>query len=764
MQHAELFEEMAKHLHLALIRHRQYPSVHPLLRAAVAQAHEATRKLLQEFGGVTIGTAAGRLIVNGQALTELGSMLERFRQLLDSLHVWAVTFRPELELSELERFLKILADSTTLEQKADLAILLEAAGIRNISVNAVLYRAVSADAAGDALPPATAGGAGAGAGAGVGGSAAGAGSAGGTPAAAGGPPPGAAGGLSGSPETPSAERETATAAPPTPPLAPPPNPELIRHVLGLTDSYAAEHLDQELDICFRRNPTETLRLLEAAAATTLSAAVPLPGPTTIAADIRALGVVVTTLVRGYGARQKDGMTTLECVVRLLATHGVPIDALERVLDTAPGPEPAPAGAPGEAMMAAPDDLPAALDEDSDELDSQSPGVEAAGVEEKARRLLAKSQELVQRREQLRLTDELTGALFGELRGALRAAEALHEVLLGAIEKGDTKLAERIFEIIKARLRQPLDSDDLAVALLGSVAATSALEVQARNIESASRLLEQVIRFATNRGLSAGMHGPVDRILRAAARIRPYVELFEGVVDRNRRQRVLAIKELVKLGPGIVPGLLERLKDDRWFMRRNVVMILGEIGDRAAVSPLAELIGDATPQVRKELVGALGKLGGADVVPLLMRIAAEDSAEVHRQDAVLHLGELMDLRGLALIGEILQEQGPFANGSDELKLEAIRAFAKLSRTEAPEVKKITPLVRPYLGAGIRRLFRKANEQLALAAVAALKEAGDLEAEPHLLEAMAKSRRDSAMFRACADALASLRERRAYGGPS
>ncbi len=59
-------------------------------------------------------------------------------------------------------------------------------------------------------------------------------------------------------------------------------------------------------------------------------------------------------------------------------------------------------------------------------------------------------------------------------------------------------------------------------------------------------------------------------------------------DQNDDWRVLAMVSLARLGPDVVLPMLEALESENTFLRRNVVLTLGNIGDPRAAGPLAAL--------------------------------------------------------------------------------------------------------------------------------------------------------------------------------
>jgi HEAT repeat protein len=66
------------------------------------------------------------------------------------------------------------------------------------------------------------------------------------------------------------------------------------------------------------------------------------------------------------------------------------------------------------------------------------------------------------------------------------------------------------------------------------------------------------------------------------------------------------------GPGAVEALIELLKEDDPYVRRNAAMALGKLKDERAIPPLIELLKDGNEWLRKSVQGILVKMAGASV--------------------------------------------------------------------------------------------------------------------------------------------------------
>jgi HEAT repeat protein len=70
-------------------------------------------------------------------------------------------------------------------------------------------------------------------------------------------------------------------------------------------------------------------------------------------------------------------------------------------------------------------------------------------------------------------------------------------------------------------------------------------------------------------------------------------------DKSRRRRLLDL--LVSLGPVIAPPAMELLKDERWYVVRNMIVLLHRVGDRSALTAIRLTAGHHDLRVRLEAI-------------------------------------------------------------------------------------------------------------------------------------------------------------------
>jgi len=93
-------------------------------------------------------------------------------------------------------------------------------------------------------------------------------------------------------------------------------------------------------------------------------------------------------------------------------------------------------------------------------------------------------------------------------------------------------------------------------------------------------------------------------------------------DAANRRALLRLA--AHLGPTGVPEMIERLSHPKWYFVRNLCILLGEAGDRRALSGLLRAASHSDLRVRREALQAIGKLGAQEAVPSLGKTLLQES--------------------------------------------------------------------------------------------------------------------------------------------
>jgi HEAT repeat protein len=108
-------------------------------------------------------------------------------------------------------------------------------------------------------------------------------------------------------------------------------------------------------------------------------------------------------------------------------------------------------------------------------------------------------------------------------------------------------------------------------------------------------------------------------------ISPLVNLL-GTLDKMKPRRILC-EAMVELAREETDILISRLTDRRWYTVRNIVYILGKIGNEKVVDALAPLIRHEETRVRKEVLRAYEVLPGQKSKQYLAQFLKDDDSSI-----------------------------------------------------------------------------------------------------------------------------------------
>ena len=131
-----------------------------------------------------------------------------------------------------------------------------------------------------------------------------------------------------------------------------------------------------------------------------------------------------------------------------------------------------------------------------------------------------------------------------------------------------------------------------------------------------------------------------------------VTRLEAEQDRTRRGKLVEVFR--NLGPTALPPLLSALGSSTWYLVRNALTLLAELGNASCLPAIVPLLGHAEPRVRRTAVRALWKLGGAAAEPHLLNRMKETDAEA-MQEILFAFGQLRSERSLAAVAEFAQDR-------------------------------------------------------------------------------------------------------------
>jgi HEAT repeat protein len=110
-----------------------------------------------------------------------------------------------------------------------------------------------------------------------------------------------------------------------------------------------------------------------------------------------------------------------------------------------------------------------------------------------------------------------------------------------------------------------------------------------------------------------------------------IDALASTTDRFARRTYL--DTMVAMGPDVMPVVEHMVEDGRWFVVRNAVAILGEIGGDRAVELIISSLAHTDARVRREALHALARVGGEDAGMLVYGMIEDPDAEVRLAAAV-----------------------------------------------------------------------------------------------------------------------------------
>ncbi|UFS72238.1 HEAT repeat domain-containing protein [Geomonas sp. RF6] len=218
-------------------------------------------------------------------------------------------------------------------------------------------------------------------------------------------------------------------------------------------------------------------------------------------------------------------------------------------------------------------------------------------------------------------------------------------------------------------------------------------------------------------------------------------LVQGLYER----KVLAAA-LVHLGPRALPPLVAMLKDERWWVVRNMVAIIGELKCQECVPALRQALAHEDLRVKREAIRALMKCGGSEAEGVLVKLL-EDQDEGVLQQAIICLGLMRSRQAVPHLLRLLEKRDLLLKDL-AVKKEVLGALGRIGDRRAT-----APLLRTLSG----WLSFGRREELAVAAASALGTLGDETALPVLRKKAAGGGR---LAVACGEAVEGIE--RLFGG--
>jgi HEAT repeat protein len=190
-----------------------------------------------------------------------------------------------------------------------------------------------------------------------------------------------------------------------------------------------------------------------------------------------------------------------------------------------------------------------------------------------------------------------------------------------------------------------------------------------------------------------------------------LDLLKTHEDKWVRKQL--IRALMDIGPAGVQPMINELykKGNPWYFLRNIINILGEIGDRRIAGKLNLLLFNEHPQVREETIMAIYRIS-PDTAETHVVKALEDQDPRVREKAIYCLGMLgsVNERVMQFYMDVLE--GRVALDNEALQIQVYNAIGQLGHMEEARRRTIENLLVNKLevtyGGGWKALFKSATQ--------------------------------------------------------
>ena len=153
-----------------------------------------------------------------------------------------------------------------------------------------------------------------------------------------------------------------------------------------------------------------------------------------------------------------------------------------------------------------------------------------------------------------------------------------------------------------------------------------------------------------------------------------MEKLSAESDRHRRGRLIEV--LRTLGASSVDAVREALNEKAWFVVRNALNLLSDIGDAGSMQAVIPLLRHPEGRVRRAAVRAMWKLGGPASESHLVGILKETDPET-QLEVLFALGQLKTLGSAPAVLELAEDR----RATERLRLKALETLGLIGATTA-----------------------------------------------------------------------------------
>lgn len=163
-----------------------------------------------------------------------------------------------------------------------------------------------------------------------------------------------------------------------------------------------------------------------------------------------------------------------------------------------------------------------------------------------------------------------------------------------------------------------------------------------------------------------------------------VDVVPFLIDRLAEERDMIVRKsinmaLVEVGRDNLDCLIRGLNHEKWYLVRNIILVLGEIGDQKALPHLERMLNHEEIKVRAEAIKAISNIAGSDAGNILLPLL-EDRNNKIRLLTIQALGMCRIEAALPQLYAIVKKIGIFGRVYS-LKKEAINAIGEIGSEDS-----------------------------------------------------------------------------------
>jgi len=268
-----------------------------------------------------------------------------------------------------------------------------------------------------------------------------------------------------------------------------------------------------------------------------------------------------------------------------------------------------------------------------------------------------------------------------------------DILIGMLkaEKNDLKFQQLAREVIASaeELKRQEAFETLLPALDDLLAVHAAESRPATQKEFIRYAIEQIAGGPMTTFLldkieerSAENENFLDRLCSTIGQTLAYPLIQRLCVAESLHARKTIAIALTSSGEAAIPAIIPMLKDERWYVVRNMVTILGEIGSAETVNALQLTAKHPEPKVRKEVIKSFLKINTQAIENTLISLIDDEDEDVVRQ-AIFSLGAIRSKAAVRPLLDIVTASDIFLKELP-LKKQALAAIGRIGDKQATTV--------------------------------------------------------------------------------